>query len=1355
LYLRQQLIRHVVAPLARLGQGADALAAGDFAQGAALTAIPAAFAEVGALATDFEHMSQAIQSRQSALQASETRFREMAELLPDIIYEMDADLNLTYANRAAFEAFGYTEEEFTRGMRMPQTLAEGEIERAREALAAIAQGQPVEPRTYQVKRKDGSIFPCEITAAPIRDAEGNLAGFRGTMRDITERKRAEREIEARRLYLERVLAAAPDAIVTMDARYRIVEWNPGAEKLFGYSREEAIGRHIDDLVTNPDTLEEATGFTQVVLDREILSPLEAVRYRKNGAPVNVILAAAPILVEGEFIGAVGVYTDITERKRAEEKIRQRTAQLEALRQVGLELIAQLDLDTLLHSIVSQAVELLGGTAGGIDLYQPDQDVLEWTTSIGIDPIPDKTTTRRGEGISGRVLESGEPLIVDDYQHWEGQATTWKYHPFTAIIGMPVRWGEEFLGVLEVLADPPRTFSPADADLLSLFATQAAIAIQNARLYEEARSRSERLAVVNRIGSAVSATLHLDDLMETVYQEIVPTFQADAFFIALYDEETDELDFRLQVDEGGREPPRRQPLGTGLSSLVVTERKPLLVRDYEQEQDHLPPPAVWGTMRSPASWLGVPMLVGERLIGVISVQAYRPHAYGEEEQLLLSTIADQVAVAVQNARLYQAERKRVTQLAVVNQVARQVALILDPDPLLQEIVTAIRQGFEYDNVSIFLLDEAGGELKMRTLAGGFEDLATQDYRQAMGVGMLGWAAETGQPLLANDVSKEPRYIPGFLPGPLEEILTRSELCVPLKLTGRVIGVLDVQDTRLNAFDGTDIMALETLADQIAVAIENARLFQESQRRAEEMAALRQVNLATLSTLEQDQVFEIMLDQLGTVIDYDTAAIKVIAPDGREKMIAGRGPVIHDQAMWNGFDAKDNKLIQEMRETRQPVVVHDAHTDERYERVGDWQTFRSWVGAPLFVRGDLIGYLTIEKTLPGFYDQNAVHLLGDFAHAAVIALENARLYQESRTRAEQLEQRVQERTAQLQAQYARLDAILHSTSDGIIVTDGQGEIIQANPVAETWLTRTLSPEDAARLRKTARELARRVEERPEAVLELTGLDLELKAAPVSPPPSPPRKREGREGREAAAVVAVHDVSHLKALNRMKSRFTTNISHELRTPITTIKLYVHLMRRMPEKREQYLDTLAQETDHLVGLVEDILQISRTDAGRAEIKPRPTLLSELTEGAVISHQTLAQKRGVTLEHHPAQPGPVALVDPQHIAQALNGLVENSVLYTPEGGEVIVSTGEQEAEGRTWATATVADTGMGIPEEELPRIFDRFFRGDEPRSMQISGTGLGLAIVKEIVGLHGGRVTVESQVGVGTTFTIWLPLAR
>ena len=371
---------------------------------------------------------------------------------------------------------------------------------------------------------------------------------------------------------------------------------------------------------------------------------------------------------------------------------------------------------------------------------------------------------------------------------------------------------------------------------------------------------------------------------------------------------------------------------------------------------------------------------------------------------------------------------------------------------------------------------------------------------------------------------------------------------------------------------------------------------------------------------------------------------------------------------------------------------------------------------------------------------------------------------RNYAGQLEQRVQERTAQLQAQHAHLEAILHSASDGIVVTDAGGEIIQANPVAQVWLTQTLSPEEAARLRETVQDLTRQAGERPETILELTGLDLELKAAPISQPGiTLPPASGGPGGKKAAAVVDIHDVSHLKALDRMKSRFIENISHELRTPIATIKLYAHLMQQQPEKWAKYLIPLAQEADHQARLVQDILEIAHIDAGRLEMKPHPTSLNELTKAAIASHQALAQERGLILEHHPAEPGtsassvepPVALVDPERMRQVLDNLVGNAIRYTPEGGKVVVSTGKEEVEGRIWATVTVEDTGMGIPEEELPHVFERFFRGKKPRRMQMSGTGLGLAIVKGIVGLHGGWVTVKSQVNVGTTFTVWLPLTE
>jgi diguanylate cyclase (GGDEF)-like protein/PAS domain S-box-containing protein len=204
--------------------------------------------------------------------------------------------------------------------------------------------------------------------------------------------------------------------------------------------------------------------------------------------------------------AVEAYQLAMDRKRAEEEIRQRTAQLDALRQVGLELTSQLHLDVLLRSIVSRAIELLGGTSGGLYLYRPEEDVLEWAVSIGPNMAPTGTVLHRDEGLSGRVWETGTPLIVDDYRSWEERAATYEGYPFRAVVGVPVRWSEEFLGVLNVLANPPRAFSPADVELLSLFAQQAAIAIENARLFEELEERRMYLEGVLRAAPDAIVTL---------------------------------------------------------------------------------------------------------------------------------------------------------------------------------------------------------------------------------------------------------------------------------------------------------------------------------------------------------------------------------------------------------------------------------------------------------------------------------------------------------------------------------------------------------------------------------------------------------------------------------------------------------------------------------------------------------------------------------------------------------------------------------------------------------------------------------------------------------------------------------
>jgi len=323
-----------------------------------------------------------------------------------------------------------------------------------------------------------------------------------TWQDITEKKKGQELLRRSEERLKRLIENSKDIVVMADLEGEVLYYNGPPE--YGVRAEDVLGKNAFSIFEPVIAARLMNQLRRVVKEKEALTIENFISRR--GEPFWFSTHMYPIQDEQNRMYAVGVIArNITERKQVEEAIRQRTVQMEALQQVGLELVTQLNLDALLRSIVLRAVELVDGDSGGLYLYRPERGVLEWAMNVGPNMAPIGTILRKGEGFSGKIWETGQPLIVDDYKQWEGRAAVYEGYPFTAIVGVPIRWGE-LLGVLNVLSDSPHTFSQADVEVLNLFATQAAIAIRNARLYEVAQQEiTERKQAEEKI-SRQSAVL---------------------------------------------------------------------------------------------------------------------------------------------------------------------------------------------------------------------------------------------------------------------------------------------------------------------------------------------------------------------------------------------------------------------------------------------------------------------------------------------------------------------------------------------------------------------------------------------------------------------------------------------------------------------------------------------------------------------------------------------------------------------------------------------------------------------------------------------------------------------------------
>jgi signal transduction histidine kinase len=686
---------------------------------------------------------------------------------------------------------------------------------------------------------------------------------------------------------------------------------------------------------------------------------------------------------------------------------------------------------------------------------------------------------------------------------------------------------------------------------------------------------------------------------------------------------------------------------------------------------------------------------------------------------------------------------------------------------------------------------------------------------------------------DDLDNPPPEEPPFRASP-RRLGARSVVVAPLLREGEAVGTIAAYRTEVRPFSDREVVLLETFADQAAIALENARLFQELQVRLAEQTATAEV-LRAMSGAPTDAqpVFDAIVERAARLCDATHAAVYRFEPDGSAVAAAAvyeLGRTVHPAATlvvvaglrdprWEGpgvgqrLPVGPGGLALVLRDERRTIHAADIQAEEwsayprNQERARD-AGLRTHLFVPLLRQDEAIGYFVLARAEVRPFADRQIALVESFAAQAVIAIENARLFSELQQRTEELARSVERLTALFEVGRAvsstldldRVLAAVVARASEIAGADG-GALYEYDPTAQVLRVRATHRMTAVlvdaltaeplRLGEGAvgRAAATRApveipdirlrgayEGRLRALMVRSG-DRSLLAVPLlreeqvvgglvlrrrTPGKFPSDTIELLQAFAAQSALAIQNARlfaelteksrQLEEASRHKSEFLANMSHELRTPLNAIigfseVLLERYFGELTEKQEEYLRDVLSSGQHLLALINDILDLSKVEAGRMELDLSTFALTPVLESGLVMVRERATRNGVALELGVDEDTGRVEADERKVKQVVFNLLSNAVKFTPAGGRVRLSA---RREGDCVVIA-VADTGVGIAPEDQGRIFEEF--GQARGRNRTEGTGLGLTLTKQFVELHGGTIGVESEVGRGSTFTVRLPV--
>lgn len=570
-----------------------------------------------------------------------------------------------------------------------------------------------------------------------------------------------------------------------------------------------------------------------------------------------------------------------------------------------------------------------------------------------------------------------------------------------------------------------------------------------------------------------------------------------------------------------------------------------------------------------------------------------------------------------------------------------------------------------------------------------------------------------------------------------------MTLPILYQDQSFGAMILYYASPHTFEDTEKQLGLTVTNSLAIAIQNAHLYQGEHSQRQYAEALAQAAIVLNSSLDLDTVLNDILEQTIRVVPCRSVNLMLIDQDQAKvvrQLYRSSSGAIQSRADGPSIPLQ-TPTLQQMLASQESLLIRDTVANPIWRNMGMTTWIRSYAASPLKIRQKVIGFLNVNSDEPGFFTPAILSSLEAFASNAAAALNNANLYQALHAHTLELEDRVQERTAELSAAKDRIEAILASVPDAVFVLDEQGQLLDANQAGEFLLVQA----DMQNINLFTAHLIDqlRVGAPPD---EKTVLEVGERSYQALASPLPAASLSG-------LVVVFRDVTRFREIDNMKTQFVSDVSHELRTPLTSLSLYLDLLANEhdTERRQHFLAVLQRETSRLANLIEDLLTISRLESNRVILHLQPVNITELVSNLAQDRSVMAAQRNLDLQSSVEPDLPYAVVDPRLLTQVLSNLLTNAMNYTPPGGKIMLDARLQNDEQGSWVIIAVHDTGVGILPEELPHIFERFYRGSASRATGTAGTGLGLAISTEILDRMQGKITVQSTPGAGSNFSVWL----